>query len=332
MTSRGEDHLAHAREKTVPTRARGQSADRPGDIPARGWKDILLRLKDRVSRDNISIIAAGVAFYAFLAIPSALTALVSLYGLMFDPSDVERQVSALQGILPGEAANLIRDQLKAVTSGPPATLGVSLVVSVLFAIWGARSAMSTLITALNIAYSEEEKRGFFRFQFAAFALTAAGILFAVVALALVAVLPAVIGLLPLGDAGKTVASVLRWPILVVAIMAALAAIYRYAPSRSTAKWRWVSWGAAVATLLWIAGSALFSVYVSAFASYNKTYGSLGGVVVLQLWLYLSAYAILLGAELNAEMEHQTARDTTTDPEQPMGRRGARMADTVAGEE
>lgn len=332
MTSRGEDHLAHAREKTVPTRARGQSADRPGDIPARGWKDILLRLKDRVSRDNISIIAAGVAFYAFLAIPSALTALVSLYGLMFDPSDVERQVSALQGILPGEAANLIGDQLKAVTSGPPATLGVSLVVSVLFAIWGARSAMSTLITALNIAYGEEEKRGFFRFQFAAFALTAAGILFAVVALALVAVLPAVIGLLPLGDAGKTVASVLRWPILVVAIMAALAAIYRYAPSRSTAKWRWVSWGAAVATLLWIAGSALFSVYVSAFASYNKTYGSLGGVVVLQLWLYLSAYAILLGAELNAEMEHQTARDTTTDPEQPMGRRGARMADTVAGEE
>jgi membrane protein len=332
LSSRGENHLALARAKTVATRAAGQTAERPGDIPARGWKDILLRLKDRVSRDNISIIAAGVAFYAFLAIPSALTALVSLYGLMFDPSDVERQVSSLQGILPGEAANLIGDQLKAVTSGPPATLGVSLVVSVLFAIWGARSAMSTLITALNIAYGEEEKRGVFRFQFAAFALTAAGILFAVVALALVALLPAVIGLLPLGDTGKTVASVLRWPILVIAIMAALAAIYRYAPSRSAAKWRWVSWGAAVATLLWIAGSALFSVYVSAFASYNKTYGSLGGVVVLQLWLYLSAYAILLGAELNAEMEHQTARDTTTDPEEPMGRRGARMADTVAGQE
>ena len=218
------------------------------------------------------------------------------------------------------------------TSGPPATLGLSLVISVLVAIWGARSAMSTLITALNVAYAEEEKRGFIRFQVAAFGLTAAAIVFAAVALALIAILPAVISLLPLGEFGRTLAAVLRWPILVLLMMVGLAALYRYGPSRAEPKWRWVSWGAVAATLLWLAGSALFSLYVSKFASYNKAYGSLGGVVVLQMWLYLSAFAVLLGAELNAEMEHQTERDTTTSPEEPMGRRGARMADTVADNE
>ncbi len=322
------DRLAHAREKTQAMPA-GREADHPHEIPPRGWRDILLRVKERISRDNISIIAAGVAFYAFLAIPSTLTALVTLYGLLFNPADVERQVSSLHGVLPGDAASLITDQLKALASGPPATLGLSLIISVLVALWGARSAMSTLITALNVGYAEEEKRGFIRFQLAAFGLTAAAIVFAVVALALIAVLPAVIGVLPLGDAGKTVAAALRWPILMLLIIVGLAGIYRYAPSRSEPKWRWVSWGAAAATLLWIVGSALFSLYVGKFAAYNKTYGSLGAVVVLQMWLYLSAFAVLLGAELNAEMEHQTERDTTTPPEQPMGRRGARMADTVA---
>ncbi len=324
---RKNDDLAHAREKTPATP--GRKAERPQDIPPRGWQSILLRVKDRIARENISIIAAGVAFYSFLAIPSALTALVTLYGLLFNPADVERQVASLQGILPTDAANLITAQLKAVTAGKPTTLGVSLVISVLVAIWGARSAMSTLITALNVAYAEEEKRGFIRFQLASLGLTVAAIVFAVIALALIAVLPAVIGLLPLGDLGKTIAAVLRWPVLVVLITIGLAAIYRYAPSRREAKWRWVSWGAAVATVLWLAGSALFSVYVSQFASYNKTYGSLGAVVVLMMWLYLSAFALLLGAELNAEMEHQTERDTTTEPPKPMGRRGARMADTVA---
>ncbi|HEX7966859.1 MAG TPA: YihY/virulence factor BrkB family protein, partial [Stellaceae bacterium] len=271
---RKDDGLAHAREKTPATRT-GRKADRPRDIPARGWKNILLRVKERISRDNISIIAAGVAFYAFMAIPSTLTALVTLYGLLFNPADVERQIASLQDVLPGDAINLIADQLKAVTSGPPATLGLSLVISVLVAIWGARSAMSTLITALNVTYGEEEKRGLIRFQLAAFGLTAAAIVFAVIALALIAVLPAVIGLLPFGEFGKTAAAVLRWPILVLLMMVGLAALYRYAPSRAEPKWRWVSWGAVAATLLWLAGSALFSIYVGKFASYNKTYGSLG---------------------------------------------------------
>jgi membrane protein len=325
----GDSNLAHAREKS-PAIQRGREAAAPQQIPKRGWKEILLRVKDRVSRENISIIAAGVAFYAFLAIPSALTALVTLYGLVFDPSDVQRQLASMSGVMPGAALDLIGKQLATITAAPRATLGVSFIVALLVAIWGARSGMSTMITALNIAYEEEEKRGFLRFQAATFALTAGAIVFAVVTLALIAVLPAIIGVLPLGNAGKTLASVVRWPILLALVVLGLATIYRYAPSRREPKWRWASWGAAVATVLWIIGSALFSVYVGQFASYNKTYGSLGGVVVLMMWLYLSAFAVLLGAELNAEMERQTARDTTKGPEKPMGRRGAVVADEAKG--
>jgi membrane protein len=329
----GDRGLEHAREVTPAMRrgehhGHGHEADEPQDIPRRGWKQVIMRVGTRISRDNVSIIAAGVAFYAFLAIPSALTALVALYGLAFDPQDVQRQIASLNGAMPGEAVQLISQQLQTVTSQPKSTLGIGLIVAVLVAIWGARSAMSTFITALNVAYAEDEKRGFFRFQATAFALTAVAVVFAVLSIALIAVLPAAIDLLPFGKAGKTVASVVRWPVLLVLITFGLAAIYRYAPSRNEPKWRWVSWGAAVATVLWIVGSALFSLYVGQFASYNKTYGSLGAVVVLMMWLYLSAFAVLLGAELNAELEHQTARDTTAGRPKPMGHRGAWAADTV----
>jgi len=322
---RNAPHLEHAREKS-PGMDRGQQAKRPEQIPMPGWKEILLRVKDRVRRENISIIAAGVAFYAFLAIPSALTALVALYGLAFDPGDVQRQLDSLSGVMPGAATNVIGQQLATITQSPRSTLGVSFIIALLVALWGTRSGMSTMITALNVAYDEDEKRAFIRFQAATLALTAAAVVFGVIALALIAVLPAILGLLPFGNAAKTLAAVLRWPILIGIVVVGLAAIYRFAPSRNEAKWRWVSWGATVATILWIAGSALFSIYVGQFASYNKTYGSFGGVVVLMMWLYLSAFAVLLGAELNAEMERQTERDTTRGPEKPIGRRGATVAD------
>jgi membrane protein len=324
--------LNYARAITPAMRrdgGRGHDADQPHDIPWPGWKQLLIRVKDQLAHDNISIIAAGVAFYAFLAIPSALTALVALYGLAFNPADVAHQLAALNGVMPSEAVQFIGQQLQTVTSKPSSTLGIGFVVALLVAIWGARSGMSTFITALNIAYREEERRGFVRFQAAALGLTALAVVFTVVSIALVAILPAAIDLLPFGSLGKTVASAVRWPVLLAAMMVGLAAIYRYAPSRREAKWRWVSWGAAGATLLWLAGSVLFSVYVGEFASYNQTYGSLGAVVVTMMWLYFSAFAVLLGAELNAEMEHQTARDTTTGPAKPMGRRGAWAADTVA---
>jgi len=332
----GDPALEHAREITQATRRErdpdsGREAEHPTEIPGRGWKRVLARVKDRTLRDNISIIAAGVAFYAFLAIPSALTALVALYGLAFNPADVQRQLAALHGVMPAEAVQLVTQQLKAVTSQPQTSLGIGFIVALLFAIWGARSAMSTFITALNIAYGEEERRSFFRFQAMAFGLTGLAVVFAALSIALIAVLPAGIDFLPLGSFGKTVASVVRWPVLLALMTIGLAAIYRYAPSRQEAKWRWVSWGATVATALWIAGSALFSVYVGEFASYDKTYGSVGAVVVLMMWLYVSVFAVLLGAELNGEMEHETARDTTTGPPRPVGHRGAWAADNVAEE-
>ena len=286
---------------------------------------MLLRVADRIGTANISVYASAVAFYGFLAIPSALTALVALYGLMFDPSSVEQQVEAMRGVVPQEVLGLISDQLKAVTTNSHSNLSISFGVALLVAIFGARSATSTLISALNVAYDEEEKRNFIRFQLVAFVLTAAAVVFAVISIALVAVLPAVIELLPLGDTGKTLAAVLRWPVLVVLVIIGFASIFHYAPCRPWAHWRWISPGAVVATVLWLAGSALFSVYVGQFASYNKTYGSLGAVAVLLMWLYLSAFAVLLGAQLNAEMERPTGRDTTEDEDKPMGSRGTRVA-------
>jgi len=324
---RAQQHIAQASQGKVQD-ARGRSAAWPSEIPKRGWWDILMRVKDDISEKNLSLVAAGVAFYAFLAIPSALTSLVSLYGLVFNPDDVQRQIHAAQGILPGETINLISDQLQNITTGSSAKLGIGFAISLFLALWSARAGTSSSIAALNIVYGEQEKRNVIWFQVIALGLTLGVVLFAVVALALIAILPAIIDLLPLGSFGKTLTAIIRWPVLVVLIMLALAATYRFAPSREEPRWRWVSWGAALATVLWLIGSALFSIYVGQFAAYDKSYGSLGAVVVLLMWLYLSAFAVLIGAELNAEIEHQTARDSTTGAQRPMGTRGARMADTV----
>jgi membrane protein len=309
----------------------GRTADRPSHIPKRGWKDIVLRVKDDLTRNNVSLMAAGEAFYVFLAIPSVITALVSLYGLISDPADVQKQVQSMQGVMPAEAAKLISDQLTTLTSHSAQTLGLGFIISLLVALWSAQSGTSSIMRALDIAYGEEENRGLFRFYGTAFVLTLATVLFGLAALALIGILPAIIDFLPLGNFGKTLASLARWPILLIMITGVLAMVYRYAPAREEAKWRWVSWGALVATVLWIVGSALFSIYVSHFAHYDKSYGSLGAVVVLMMWLYLSSYAVLLGGQLNAEIEHQTARDSTTGSEQPLGRRGARMADSLGDE-
>lgn len=306
----------------------GRHAVWPGKIPPQGWKGIARRVFNRINSENILVIAAGVAFFAFVAIPSSLTAVVAFYGLIANTADIKRILSHAAGIVPNDAIHLIGGQLAAITSTSHSTLGVSLLVAVVIALWGARSAMSTLISALNIANAEQERRSLIRFEIAAMALTVGAVFFAVISLALIAILPAFIGLLPFGSFGKTIASVVRWPILLAVVIVGLAAIYRYGPCRREARWRWISWGAIFGAILWLAGSVLFSVYVGDFANYNKTYGSLGAVVALLMWLYLSAFSVLLGAILDAEMEHQTAQDSTTGPQKPMGRRGAKMADTL----
>ena len=307
---------------------RGREARTPEDIPARGWKDILLRLKDQIRKDRLSIIAAGVAFYGLLAIFPALIALVALYGLAFDPAQVEQQVSALSSILPPAAADILLGQLHDLTSTDSTALGVGAIGGLLLALWSASAGMRTLMEALNVAYNEEEKRGFFRFYGTALLLTLAAIVGTVLAIALVVALPVVLKFLGLGEALKWVISIAAWPILVAMMLIGLAVVYRYAPSRREPRWRWVSWGAVVATVLWIIGSLLFSFYVTKFGNYNETYGSVGAIVILLMWFLLSSYAVLIGAELNAEMERQTRKDTTEGREKPLGARGAHAADTV----
>jgi membrane protein len=315
--------------RPAPVATHGRHADWPSEIPARGWWDIVKRVWTRLGEDKVSMMASSVAFYSLLSLFPALTALISLYGLIADPAQVESFLTSMRGILPDEALQIIASQTQELLSAGSRNLGLGLAISLLFALWSANYATTMLITALNGAFEEKEKRSYPMVIATGLAITSALILFGIVSLLLIAILPAIIDILPVPEAWRQIIGLVRWPILAVLVALALAAIYRYGPSREWARWRWVSWGAVVATIAWIIVSYGFSLYVARFASYHKTYGSLGAVVVLMMWLYLTAYVILLGAELDAEMEHQTARDSTIGPPKPLGQRGARKADTVA---
>jgi membrane protein len=271
------------------------------------WWTILTRTWQRASKDNLSGLAAAAAFYALLSIFPALTAVVSLYGLVADPNTVERQVTAIQGLLPPEAVKLVAAWLKTLVHGPPVRFGIGLVLSVLLAFWSAWSATGMLMVAVNVCYGEREKRNFVWFNLRVLTLTLGLALFGIAALLLIAVLPAAIAFLPVPRAWRGVIALVRWPILAGIGLLALAIVYRFAPDRAAPKWQWVSWGAATATALWLSGSIAFTAFVSKVGSYDKTYGSLGAVITLLLWFYLSAYVTLVGAELNAEIERQRVR-------------------------
>ena len=317
------------RKASTRDRAEGRDAVQPRDIPAKGWRQIALRVKQELSKDNVSIVAAGIAFYGLLAIFPAIAALVSIYGLVANPADIENHLSALSSVMPAQAWDILNQQLGKVASGATGRLTFGFLLSLGLALWSATAGVKTLMTALNITYDEEETRGFIKFNALALLMTLGAILFTIVAIGLVIVLPALFAAIGLGSTVESILSILRWPLLALAVIAILAVVYRYAPDRDQPKWRWVTWGSAVATVLWILASVLFSFYVSNFGSYNETYGSLGAVVILLMWFYISAYVVLLGAELNAEMERQTAADSTKGPEKPMGKRGAYAADTLA---
>jgi len=318
--------VAHQRDNGQE--GRGRDATTPRQIPRPGWRDIALRVKEKVGKDNVSIVAAGVAFYALMAIFPALIALISLYGWFADPMQVEQQTAFLAGVLPQNVQSLLSTQMKDIARHAESTLGIGALAGFLVTLWSASKGIKTLFTALNIAYDEEEKRGFISLNALALVMTLGALVFGIITLALVAVLPALLGQLGLQAIARVAVSLVRWPLLAVAVIVALAVLYRYGPSRDQPQWTWVSGGAIVATVLWLVASILFSVYVANFGSYNQTYGSLGAVVVLLTWLYLSAFIVLMGAELNSEMEHQTTQDTTRGAEQPMGQRGAQKADTV----
>jgi membrane protein len=287
--------------------ARGREASRPGEIPSRGWLDIAKRVKDRIKEDRLSIIAAGVAFYGLLAVFPGLVALVGIYGLVADPASVERHAASLSAILPAQAAAVLMTQLHDLASTDRTALGIGAIGGILLALWSASAAVRTLMEALNVAYNEAETRGFVRFYGTALLLTLGGVLAVIVAIGLVVALPALLNLLGLNWLVDIIARLARWPILALLAVVGFAVVYRYGPSRREAKWRWVSWGAATAVALWIIGSALFSLYVTRFGNYNETYGAAGAVVILLMWFLLSSYAILIGAEINAEAERQTKR-------------------------
>jgi membrane protein len=308
--------------------AAGREAERPSEIPPRGWFAVLKRVKAEVKDDNVALLAAGVAFYAMLAIFPAIIALVTVYGMVADPNQVESQVGEFAKSLPSGADQLLTQQLQNVANAGRRSLSIGLVVSLLAVLWSASSGVQGLIKGLNVVYDERETRGFFKLRALSLLLTLGAIVVAVVALALITVFPAVVDNLGLGRAGELAASIARWVVLALLVLFALAVLYRFAPDRANPRWRWVSSGAVVALLLWLLGSIGFSWYVDNFGKYNQTYGALAAVIILLLWLFLSAFAVLLGAELDAESERQTARDTTTGPERPLGQRDAEVADTL----
>ena len=308
---------------------RGREAQNPGEIPPKGWIDVARRTWNEVSDANLFLVAGGVTYAILLALFPGLAALISIYGLMLDPSQIERQVGALSGVLPAETQQLLSDEVHQLVGSSHGALGWGAVAGLLLALWTASRGMSGTITALNIAYEEKERRGFFKFNLIALGLTVALVFGGLVVIALVAVLPAIIQFLDIGRATKWLLLLVQWPVLIGVVMLGLAALYRYAPDREKAQWRWVSPGAIVATILWVIASVAFTVYVANFGSYDKTYGSLGGVIILLTWLYLSALVVLLGAVINAQSEKQTRRDSTDGPPRPMGQRAATAADTVA---
>ncbi|HEY4727475.1 MAG TPA: YihY/virulence factor BrkB family protein, partial [Actinomycetes bacterium] len=311
----------------VTDNQRGHQADSPQQIPPRGWLDIAKRTGKEVKQDQVPLLSAGVAFYALLSIFPAAIAGISIYGLVADPKTVRDQIEKLTQLLSPSTADLVGEQIKQVTGAAGGALGLATVIGILTALWSASSGMKALITGVNLAYDETETRKFAKLRGLALLLTLGAMVLLGVALALIVGFPAV------PDSWPTVlqwtAAILRFVLLAVLLMAGLAALYRYAPDRDKPRWSWSSPGSVVATVLWVLASVGFSIYANTFGNYNKTYGALAGVIILMFWLFLSAFVVLVGAELNTEMELQTTKDTTAGPTKPMGDRDAHAADHVA---
>lgn len=312
--------------------SRGHQAEKPQQIPKEGWKDIGKRVFGQIKKDNIDIVAAGVAFYFFLAIFPTLAATVSIYGLVTDPGQVQSQMSQLTSVMPQEVSQMISERLQGISGESDQALGWSVVIGILLSLWSANKGTKALFTGVNIAYDEEIDRGFIKDNALSLAFTLGGIIIGILSITLVVGFTAIADQLGLPSFLHTIINWLRWPMLLLIVMFSLALVYRFAPDRDNPKFKWVNWGAAIAAFLWMLGSLGFSFYVSNFGSYNETYGSVAAVIILLLWFLLTSYIILLGAEINSEMEHQTAKDTTKGKEKPMGERGAYHADHVAGGE
>jgi membrane protein len=290
-----------------------------------------LRIYQNVSDHRIAAIAAGVTFYALLAIFPGIAALVALYGLFADPSTISKHLTGLSSFLPGGAIDVIGGQLQRLTEQGNTKLGFTFLLSLAISIWSANVGMKALFDAVNIVYGEREKRSFIKLNAVSLAFTCGVLLFMLLALVALVVLPLIADYLGLADAAQWGVALGKWPVLLLAIALAVAMMYRYGPSRETAQWRWLTWGSAFAAIGWVVVSILFSWYAAHFGTYNKTYGSLGAVIAFMSWMWLSSIVILLGAELDAVMEHHTLCDTTRSPSASKRVREAHMAGAVGRE-
>jgi len=307
---------------------RGRGAESPREVPPRGWKDVVVRVMRQVKSDNVPLLAAGVAFFALLALVPSLVALVSVYGLVAEPADIQRNIDDALAAAPAEVRELVSSQLSSIVESEPSGLRLGVIVGLALALWSASAGVKHLIAAINVAYDEDEGRGFFKLRGLALGMTLGAILVAAVALGVFVVLPATLDNGGAEGTGRTALLIVRWPLLALLALAVLAVLYRWSPDRDRARWRWVSPGAVFATVGWVVASIGFSIYTANFGRYNETYGALGAIVVVMLWLFISAYVVIAGAELNAELERQTAVDSTTGPSRPLGERQAYAADTV----
>jgi membrane protein len=306
----------------------GREARSPLGIPIAGWRDILWRVKEELNDDHVTVIAAGVAFFGLLAFVPLLGSLVALYGLWADPGDVARHLSTFSEVLPAAGGKLVRTVLEDVVDRSHGQLSLSAVAGIAVTLWSASRGMRSLMRALTIAYDEDARRGWMRERALSYGYTAIAITIGALTIGVVVAVPAALAWLGLSGWAGFALLLLRWPALAIVSVAALATLYRWGPARRPAKWRWVVTGAGLATVLWLLGSSVLSIYVHRVASIDDSYGPLGAVLVLMLWFFVASYAVLLGAELNAEMEHQTRVDTTAGPDRPMGKRGAHVADRV----
>lgn len=318
---------AHELE-AAPGDERGRTATSPGEIPPRGWLEVGKRVAAEAKADNLQLLAAGVAFYAMLALFPALVAVVSIYGLVVEPSQVEAQLTGLTSALPEEAADILVTQIESLTEAESGTLGLSAAIGIAAALWGASSGMAHLLRALTLVYDEKENRTFVPLRALSLAFTVGATVGLVVILTLVAGAASLARSAGIGLSGQRIVTVVRWPVLALVMMVGLSILYRYGPNREDARWRWVTWGTVIGMGLWMVASAGFAVYVSVVGSNEQSYGALAGVIVLMLWLFLTVVAILVGAEINAQLERQTVRDSTTGPEERPGERGAEVADDI----
>jgi membrane protein len=313
-------------KKTVSGDAAGADARTPGEIPPKGWWQVAKRAAAKFNEDRVMTEAAGVTFYTLLALFPAIASFISIYGLFADPAKLTDQLQTLNGIVPSGGLDIIKAQVTSLTSSSNQALGFGALVGLATSLWSANAGMKSLFGALNVVYHEKEKRSFLMFTLTSFAFTFGAIAFIIAALFSVVVIPVILNFIGLTSIGTELLSVMRWPLMLIVVSMVFSLVYRFGPSRNKARWQWVSWGGAFAAILWVAASLGFSFYVANFGTYNKTYGTLGAVIGFMTWIWISTMVVLMGAELNAELEQQTGRDSTVGPEKPPGLRGAYKAD------